>query len=338
MELFNAGEKLKITKRYQSKLILDKVEATFPGRVQMCPLDFNAFEFGVPGGGGYGLAIELNNYIKIEKSDKELFDIDNNREIIIKHYYILMKNVLGIEDDFKITLKLDSIAKEHFGVGSSTSIAAVICYLFNYMCGNIISQDELVNIIANNYIEIYKNKLTFGMTTGVSLHSILKGEFVIVANGAKLIYSKKVPKEYKVVLIDTKLKRDDMDKPENMDQINRSKKLDLEFKKIRSDIFLMEIIPELNNDNWNVLFKYNNLFQRNGGQLAVIESYENNGELIKNILDYFSGYENVMIGVTSVGPTVFALVKDEKPIIEYCNLNHLEHQLYSISNGISILS
>lgn len=338
MKLFIEGDNLKIEKKYKTKQIMNKVEATFPGRVQMCPLDFNAFEFGVPGGGGYGLPIELNNYIKIQKSDKEIFNIDKGKEILVKHYYILMKKVLDIKDKFNITIKLDPVVEQHFGVGSSASIAVAICYLFNYMSNNIIPQNELVNIIANNYVEIYKNRLTFGMTTGVSLYSILRGEFVIVSNHAKLIYSKKIPNEYKVVLIDTKLKRDDMDKPENMEQINRSKQLDLEFKKTRSDVFLMEIIPELNSDNWELLFEKNNLFQQSGGQLAVIESYENNGKLIKTILNKFSNVKDMMIGVTSVGPTIFAIVKDEKQIIDYCNSINLEYKIYNTSEGINILS
>ena len=44
-----------------------------------------------------------------------------------------------------------------------------------------------------------------------------------------------------------------------------------------------------------------------------------------------------MTGVTSVDPTVFALVKDEKHVIEYCVLNNLEYKIYNVSNGINIL-
>ncbi len=337
MKLFMPGENLKIFKRYQVEQKINKIEAIFPGRIQMCPLDFNAFEFGVPNGGGYGLPIELDNYIKIEKSDFEEFNIAKGKDILVKHYYYLMKEIFSINGNYSITIKLDSIVEQHFGLGSSASIAAAICFLFNYMFDNAISQNELVEIIANNYVEIYKNKLTYGMTTGVSLHSILRGEFVIVSNYAKLIYSKKMPKDYKVILIDTKLKRDDMDKPENMEQINRSKQLDLEFKKFRSDIFLMEIIPELNNDNWQLLFEKNNIFQQNGGQLAVIESYENNGELIKNILNKFKSVDDLMVGVTSVGPTMFVITKDEARIVDYCNSINLEYKIYNISDGIKII-
>lgn len=257
--------------------------------------------------------------------------------MLVNHYVILMKKILNINVGLDINIKLDNIAKQHFGVGSSTSLATVICYLINYMCGNIISLDELIEILSSNYVEIYKNKLTLGMTTGVSLHSILRGEFVIVSNGANLIYSKKVPTEYKIVLIDTKLKRKDMDKPENMEQINMSKKLDAEFRKTRSDLFLMDIIPDLNKNNRKSLFKYNTLFQLNGGQLAVIESYENQGKNIKDIINYFSKFEDMMIGVTSVGPTVYAFTKNEDIVIKYCNSNNLEYRTFNISDGIEIL-
>ena len=336
-ELFECGENLKIPCTYNSKIIINNIEAMFPGRVQMCPLDFNAFQFGIPGGGGYGVSIKMDNYIRIMTAEKDIISIDEDKKILVYHYLMLMKKILNINVGLNINIKLDNITKEHFGVGSSASIATAICYLINYMCGNIISLDDLVEIISINYVEIYKNKLTLGMTTGVSLHSILKGEFVIVSNNANLIYSKKVPSEYKVILIDTKLKRDDMDKPENMEQINRSKKLDSDFKKIRSDLFLMEIIPDLNKNNWKSLFNYNTFFQLNGGQLAVIESYENEGNAIKNIINHFSKFEDIMIGVTSVGPTVYAFTKNENIVTSYCNSNNLEYRTFNISNGIQIL-
>ncbi|MBO5349055.1 MAG: hypothetical protein J6A89_04480 [Clostridia bacterium] len=337
MKLFDSGENLKINNTYNGKIIINNIEAKFPGRVQMCPLDFTSFEFGIPAGGGYGVPIEMNNYIKIKTAEKDTITGNEDKKILVNHYVILMKKILNIDVGLEIDIKLDNIAKQHFGVGSSASIAAAVCYSINYMCGNIISVNKLVEIISNNYVEIYKNKLTFGMTTGVSLHSILRGEFVIVANDADLIYSKKVPNGYKIILINTNLKRDDMDKPENIEQINRSRELDIEYQKIRSELFLMKIIPELNKDNWKTLFKYNTSFQLNGGQLGVIESYENQGKIIKDIINYFSNFEDMMIGVTSVGPTVFAYIKDETDVIKYCNSNNLEYRIFNISKGIEIL-
>jgi predicted sugar kinase len=247
-----------------------------------------------------------------------------------------MKEIFGASEGFSIDLSLDPLMGDHFGLGSTSMISCAIVFGMNDMFGGVLSKRECVDIVCNNYVEVYQGKVTAGLATGVSIHTAFNGGFVIVGSNAKLAYKSKVPKEYKIVLIKTGAKRLDMDKPENLSQLEDSKRLDQDYKYIRAYNFLMNIIPSLMQGDWDSLSSSNDC-QLCGGQKGVVESYENNGEAIKNIFKKLESVPGATFGVTSVGPSVFVFTKRYEEVEALCKGIGVDFEVLDINNvGLSV--
>jgi len=322
-KLFVPGENLKrIEIKSKPKLKYSKITVNFPGRIHITPIDCNRFEFGKPGGGGMGFAINLNNILKISLA-KEIKVNSNCKKFIpiILHYLKLLKEIFKFEESFNIDLCVSKLLRQHFGLGSSISIGTSIIYGINYIFNSPLTLNDIRYLVGNNFVEEYKNKLSKGLETGVGSAVVLKGGFSVIANDLIEIFHTNAFKGKTVIIIDPKVSREESNKPESMKMLNRSIFLDRAYSPIKSYDILMDIIPALYNNNLKKFGEYVWNIQFSGTHLSMIQSYENFGCKIYEILSFLKSQNILVCGLSSVGSTIFALDEESKINETLLNLN-----------------
>lgn len=313
-----------------------EVSFNFPGRIQMCPLDFNAFDFekdSLIGGGGYGFSVKTNHFISIK------YRFENNDHIycnckekiqLIQFILNLMKQKCDIKESVDIYLTLDERISEHSGLGTNSSLICACVTGLNTLFDNILTKEELIDIVKNNYYETFNNKLIPGLTTGVSFQSFFYGGFVVVGDEGKLIINKKLDKNFKCYLIDPLIRRN-TNSIEDIKQLENSRELDKNYKYEKAFDFLTKVIPALNEKDYSILAKYNYKNQLHGGQKAVIESYPDNGQEIKRIMSLFET-EDIIVGLSSCGPSIYVLTTNQEKALSIINKNKLRFIELQIQN------
>jgi beta-RFAP synthase len=345
-KLFNPGENLKkIEIKSKPKLKYSTIVINFPGRIHITPIDCNRFEFGKPGGGGMGFAINLNNILKINLTEETKIKLNCKKFTpVILHYFKLLKEIFEFEECFNIDLCVSNLLRQHFGLGSSISVGTSIIYGLNYIFNSPLTLNDIRQLVGNNFVEEYNDMLSRGLETGVGSAVVLKGGFSLIANDLIEIFHTNVFRGKTVIIIDPKVGRKGIDKPESMEMLNRSVFLDKSYSYIKSYDLLMDIIPAIYQNNLKKFGDYVWNIQFSGTHLSMIQSYENFGCKIYDILSLLKSQRILICGLSSVGPTIFAL--DEKSKInktllklsETFNKNIDVHILKVNSSGIRIIN
>lgn len=324
--------KMGISKK--SAVISKNISIKFPSRIHITPIDCNRFDFGMPGGGGIGFAIDLTNILSFSFANGLIVKSSNKKyENIIIHFVKLMECIFGTDLKFNIFLELAPIIRQHFGLGSSVCVACGITWGLNKLCGSPLSTEELRTLIAYNFVEEYNNGLTRGLETGVGTSVVFKGGISVVANNIIEILNRKFPNGYSVLLINPKTTRKQMDKPESEEMLNRTFFLDESYRYIKSYNILMDIIPAIYSEDLKKLGNYIWDIQFSGTHLSMIQSYSNYGRKIYDILGTLRGLGAIVCGISSVGPAIYCICKNDETVFFKDSLKSKYHKNISISEA-----
>jgi len=282
----------------------------FPSRIHGTPIDCNRFAFGRPGGGGLGFAIATGNILSAERSSALQIQSSNPVHLpVVAHYARVMQSVLGVQVNLAIEIQMAKLTRQHFGLGSSVCLACALVFAINKMCAEPLSVDEMRLLIAHNFVEEFRGRVTRGLETGVGTSVAFRGGISVVADGIVEVFHRDFPAGFDIVLVDPKTTRPNSDQPESEEMLRRTFFLDGSYRYTKAYDVLMNIIPALHNGDFETFGEYLWDIQFSGTHLSMIQSYENYGKKIYETLGCLRENGAVACGLSSVGPAIYAIVE-----------------------------
>lgn len=233
---------------------MNSIKVKFPARISM-----NLFTY--PDKlvkGGYGVAIKMNNFLSIYKSDKDTIkvkSVEDNVCLLIKYYLEEFRKISGINFKVNIILELDDRFKNHVGYAFNSNIACALYFTLNKLLDDRFTEEEILKFLFDSYAELNHGKISKNDSTCmISQHCAFHGGMNII-DDLKFIYNYKFTTDYKLGLISFK----DEIKNTNIEELKEKKKqfIPMNIQDIRK-LFYNIIIPDLNKDNTKSL-QTNNL-------------------------------------------------------------------------------
>lgn len=318
-KFFNPGENIKLLgNKIKAKIAHRSVACKFPLRIHVTPIDCNRFAYGKPGGGGIGFAVDSNNSLNIKFSNELKINGPNNKLKIIEHCIKIAQKLFDADDIFSVDLQLDSIIKEHSGFGSSAIIMTALLACFNQLYGNPLDNNMLRRLIGNNFVEQSDNMLSLGLETGVGPQVVLNGGIAVLADDLRVIYSGIFLPKYHVALIDSMGQRPAFDGPERDSELLDAFSQDASFRFIKSYLILMDFIPALYNNDIVGISKFLWPIQFGGCHNSMLSDYIDFGSEILSTMTFFKQNHIHLVGMSSVGPTIYAIHEDKECLTSIC--------------------
>ena len=305
---------------------MNSIKVKFPARISM-----NLFTY--PDKivkGGYGVAIKMNNYLSVTKSDKDnilVKSAQENVDVLVKYYLEEFRKISNNDFKVNIVLELDDRFKNHIGYAFNSNIACALYFALNKLIDDKYREEEILKYLFESYAELNNKKISKNDSTCmISQHCALHGGMNII-DDLKLIYNYKFTEDYKLALIHF----EDTVKNKTKEEIREKKKqfIPMDIKDIR-ELFYNKIIPELDNNIINSL-KTNNLKILEGStRILRCKNYCCSDDMI-NVMNKLSS--DGLVGLTSSSSTVYFISDD----VDKLNLkNKIDY--FDIDNqGITIL-
>ena len=262
---------------------MNSIKVKFPARISM-----NLFIY--PDKlvkGGYGVAIKMNNFLSIYKSDKDTIkvkSVEDNVCLLIKYYLEEFRKISGINFKVNIILELDDRFKNHVGYAFNSNIACALYFTLNKLLDDRFTEEEILKFLFDSYAELNNGKISKNDSTCmISQHCAFHGGMNII-DDLKLIYNYKFTTDYKLGLISFK----DEIKNTNIEELKEKKKqfIPMNIQDIRK-LFYNIIIPDLNKDNTKSLQTNNLKILKGSTRILRCKNYLC-GEEMLSIMDKFS--------------------------------------------------
>jgi beta-ribofuranosylaminobenzene 5'-phosphate synthase len=339
-ELFEPGSNLILSGDQRTGILQrSNVNIRVPGRIHISPIDCNRFAFGKPGGGGLGFALALDNTFSGSVTAQDEIEALESHRPLIAHWVALMKKLLMYDGGIKLISHISPHMRQHSGLGSSITLAAACTQAINLMFGEPFSLQELRRIIAYNFVESCQGKLVRGLETGVGSQVVLQGGFCIIGDKTVCLYSSHLLDTLPVLLIFPNVKRPNMDQPESLEMLSRSLDLDASYRYIRAYRAIMDIAPAVEERNLSTIGQVIWDFQFSGTHQSMIQAYEDGGVRIIEIMTRIKKAGANIVGMSSVGSTVYAVSEDVNSLImeaERISEPYLSTQIDS--QGITVMN
>ena len=336
--MFKIGENIVLNKFYNDVKVKNNiVNVLAPARLHISIMNPYNMILEKLGGGGIGLALNLNNIITIEVIENNEDIIIHEKKAVIEHFLIIMRKLFNSNIHFKVSVQFDPNMKEHCGLASNSMLSSAIIYGVNHIFGDILTKYELVEILDNNFVESHENFLVKDICTGIAHNTCFFGGLCIVSADGKLINKYNFPEYYKIFLIkaDKINKKDNIKTEQNIVQLLQQYDNNTYLKK--SYIILNHIIPDLDKNNFDSLFKYNYTFQHYNNEKNVLDFYFINNVSVRNFLLEFEKIPNVMAGLSTNAKYVYIISKNTELIKDICSDKKIKYSLYSVNNnGVAI--
>ena len=281
----------------------------------------------------FGLALDLKNIVTIEYLPNECKDIIlHDKKAVIEHCLIIMRKLFNSDAHFKVEVEFDKHLNEHCGLASNAMLSNSIFHGVNYIFGNFLSKEELIEILDNNFVEEHNGLLVRDICTGIAHNVCSLGGLCIVSDNGKLIKKFNFPSNYKIFLIKTS-------KVNKMSNIKTEESIVDLLKKHDTNIYeksykiLNEIIPDLNQNNIESLFRYNHQLQHVDNTKNISDYYFINDLPVSKVLLNFENLPNVMAGLSTNAKFVYIISSNIELIKKICIKNNLNFSIFSINNN-----
>jgi beta-ribofuranosylaminobenzene 5'-phosphate synthase len=320
IEFFDAGSSIMIGDlRRPSAPKQDAIRLKFPGRIHVTPIDCNRFDFGRPGGGGIGFAIEMENYLEASLGEEDSQQAPPDKALLLKHVTAIAKAIFGYQGGLTVSLDISRLLGEHRGFGSTTALMTSCFQAMNLLFGSPLSQEEIRRLVAYNFVEVCGGKLARAMETGVGTYVILNGGLAVLGDDLRTVYVREFLSDHHVALIDPGSVRPSHEEPENVPVFLKSQQEDLAFRYQKSYIILMDLIPALYRNDVRTIGEIFWRFQFSGTNLFLIQNYKDGGLRILRIMTELRAKGIPIVGLSSVGPTIYALSTRPELIHDVCD-------------------
>jgi beta-ribofuranosylaminobenzene 5'-phosphate synthase len=342
LEEFRPGEKdfivhpenYGISPRTVRKAAKADVEVLIPARIHSSVLDANRFSLSRPGGGGIGFAIGINFRAKVKALAKPEIIIKGKRQLIAQHFAAVFKDILQYEGGFEI--EIYDHGRQHVGMGSSTGTMCAVSVGINELLGRPFNNRELRKILGYNACEespYTKGCLVRGFETGIGAMVGINGGMVLGTDEMEMIYRTAIP-DAKVIMVipDVETLKNEyvgIDTAADHEAellMNRARYLDSLQCGAKSQIILLELLPAMVRCDLKAIGDaiFDLMFM--GIKRAECEQH---GLFGANIYHYVCCLRQLgaeVAGMSSVGPTVYAITKNPKTYDSIMN--------FLIKNGV----
>jgi len=306
------------------------VKIKFPSRLNAMAIDPSKIATNknlvyTPGEVVFSVAIFKNVRVEILENQQGRLEISeiSKRKSLIKHAYLLMKQVLKFREGLHIDV--DNINEfRHCGLGSSSGLIAAVACAINEIYGRPINDVTLVRYLAQNHGEEIENDENFinpvQCIGGSAAAGIFEGGLLIIAGDSCVVKTMNILSCYQVIIgIPSDFKQED-----SMTMLRKEIKNLKKFKKTGE-----KFGPQI---AYNILHKV--LPSMEKGDLAtigdVIYDYRFNMGSIKNCSFVYPKLVSLtnklaflkkkgitdVLSISSVGPGIFAITKNKNRCLE----------------------
>ena len=306
-----------VAPRTVSEICEREVEVTVPARLHSTVLDMNRFNTGRAGGGGIGWAVGVYFQAKVRATVSPEIVVTGQRPLIVSHFAQLFKEILQFPGGFEI--ELYDHGRRHVGMGSSIGTMTAACIGMNEVLGRPFTNRELRRVLGFNACEESgQHYLIRGFETGIGAMAGINGGMVLSTDDMELVYRIAVPETKALIFIpDVPSLEDEYSGKETSAEsevellMRRARYLDSLQCGTKSQIVLLDLLPSMVRGDLKGIG--NSLFDLAflGSKRAECEQHGVFGAPIYHFLGTLRGIGAEVVGMSSVGPTVYALTKDQ---------------------------
>jgi len=311
---FAPGESIKTLgfERQKFKIVpaKGKITVTAPGRIHLSVLDMNRFAPDHAGGGGIGFAIQNYCTAVVECTKKEVI-IQYSRAPIIENLVAVFKKAVGYSGGFKIAVSEQE--HKHVGLGSTSTMMIAVSTAMNHAVGSPLTNTQLRKLIGRNYVEeTADGRIAFGFETGVGPAVSTHGGMAVMGDELSLVYHHPFGEGKNVYILIPPTDISSAGTQEFDLLMNKARTLDYRDRELKAYLFLMDLIPALENDDlnragdviWEIEFR--------GSKRAEVEHHG------FGIYQYMSRLRDAgleFVGMSSVGPSIAVVTSLDKTAI-----------------------
>ena len=319
-KFIHSYEKIGIERRKIGAVEMGReVKVKVPARLHPTVLDMNCFNLNRPGGGGVGVSIAVYFHASVKTIKEPEIRTSGERGLIVRHFAHIFKNLLGYEGGFEIDL-LDH-KRRHVGLGSSIGSMCAICIGMNEVLGRPFHGWELRRIMGYHSCE--ESPMTEGcllpaFETGIGAMVGINGGWVVASDDLVMVQRVALPNTKVIVFIpevksleDEFLGKETSAESEVELLLRRARTLDGMQAGAKSRIVLFDMIPAMIKGDLkgigDALFDISYL----GSKRAECEQHGTYGAPIYGYINAFREMGVEIAGMSSVGPTIFAITQKE---------------------------
>lgn len=319
-----------------------KVIVEVPARFHMDVMNIQKLEEGKVGGGGIGVAINWKLNMSVEIIDSKTDVIKSIKPNLVQFYIDLLRNHLNFNERFYVECKTDNNLKTHSGMGSNALVQIGIVYAINYLMKKPLNEKNLIKLLQDNYCEEENGIVTNRVfCSGVAHNTMIYGGVCFVSEEGRLIYSKKLPEEVEIGLVNAKT--DEIFETENMnkDEIIIKLRKDRDRKKgIKNKKNIIEniVIKDLKNNKYKTFIKEMKKFSKEDDSVALSQKYKINKLQYKEFCEIVENIGNTFVRISSNSPYIYIVTDSLEKIKEACQKYDIDIKKYKIDNkGIEII-
>ncbi|MBT7950413.1 MAG: sugar kinase [Gammaproteobacteria bacterium] len=297
-----------------------EVEVTVPARLHPTVLDMNRFNLNNPGGGGLGFAIQVYLHAKVRATKSPDIIVNGERSLLMRHYGHIFQQVLDYPGGFEI--ELHDHERRHIGMGSSIGSMVAMAIGINEVLGRPFNGRELRRIIGYHSCEespTGNNYLIPAFETGMGAMAGLNGGWVLGTDDLEMAYRVPLEDTKCVVFIpdvpsleDEFTGKDTAAESEAELLLRRARYLDSLQSGVKAKMLLCDMLPAMIRDDLKAIG--DTLFDLTflGSKRAECEQHGSFGAPIYSYLSTFREIGVEVTGMSSVGPTIFTLTRNEE--------------------------
>lgn len=296
-----------------------EVEVRVPARLHPTVFDMNRFNLNRAGGGGLGLAIKVYFNARVKALKEPKFVIKGERTLIMEHFCHIFKELLSYPGGFEV--ELYDHKRRHVGMGSSIGSMLAVCIGINEVLGRPFSGRELRRIIGYHSCEESPNGNGYLMPafeTGMGAMVGVNGGWIIGTDDLEMVYRVPLPDTKCIVFIpdvpsleDEFLGKETAAASEVELLLRRARYLDSMQSGVKAQLVLYDMLPAMIKNDLrgigNAMFDLTFL----GSKRAECEQHGSHGAPIYSYISTFREIGAEVAGMSSVGPTIFALTRSQ---------------------------
>lgn len=296
-----------------------EVTVKVPARLHPTVLDMNRFNLNRPGGGGLGFAVEIFFHATVKAIKEPEIRVSGERQLITEHFGHAFKQILGYTGGFEIDL-MDH-KRRHVGLGSSIGSMCAVILGMNEVLGRPFHGWELRRImgfLACEESPINEQYLLPAFETGIGAMAGVNGGWIVASDDLTMVYRVPLPDTKAIIFIpDVKSLEDEFTGKETAAEseaellLRRARHLDSMQAGTKAELVLLDMIPAMIRGDLekigDTLFDISYL----GSKRAECEQHGAYGTPIYSYINAFRGMGVEIAGMSSVGPTLFALTRKQ---------------------------
>ncbi len=306
-----------VTPRTVSEVVEKEVEVIVPARLHPTVFDMNRFNLNRAGGGGIGIAIQVYFHAKVRSTKEPGIVVNGERTLIMEHFCHIFKNLLDWPGGLEI--ELHDHKRRHVGLGSSIGSMVAACIGINEVLGRPFNGRELRRIVGYHSCEESPRNNGYLMPafeTGIGAMAGVNGGWVLGTDDLEMVYRVPLPDTKCIVFIpdvpsleDEFLGKETAAESEVELLLRRARYLDSMQSGVKSQLVLYDMLPAMIKGDLkgigNAMFDLTFL----GSKRAECEQHGVNGAPIYSYISTFREIGAEVAGMSSVGPTIFALTQ-----------------------------